>query len=263
MFNLFKRNMDSQPLDVKVLREHMLQFVKEELQKSEGGEGANIHTLKLYMAPEVTEKHLYDAASYISEPERLKREVQRIADNFAVNLPKQWQMEVYLVEMLPKRGIKYDILPLELSIETTPVAIPVVHVVKTTALLKVINGQAEENTYALTSKSGRINLGREKNTVTSGGSIRNNHIAFPEDAEFVGNRFVSRHHAHLEWDEKKGGFVLYADEGGVPPGNKTKVQSVGEEGQVKLNSAQVGHFLKDEDQIILGESVVLQFNYTG
>ncbi|WP_432713154.1 FHA domain-containing protein [Pedobacter sp.] len=263
MFNFFKSSKEDQPLDVKVVREHILQFIKEELQKSEGGEGANIHTLILYAAPVPNDKHLYEAACYVSEPERLKQEVQRIADNFAVNLPKDWQLEFHVVENLLNCGIKYDSLPLELCIETTPVALPEVHVVKTDAILTVISGQAEESSYTLTSKDGRTNMGREKNTTTSGGSIRVNKIAFPEDAEFVGNRFVSRQHAHLEWDDKKGGFVLFADEGGVPPGNKTKVQSLGDEGQVKLNSTQVGHFLKDEDQIILGESVVLQFNYKG
>ncbi len=60
---------------------------------------------------------------------------------------------------------------------------------------------------------------------------------------------------------KKAVLYYYADEGGVPPGNKTKIQSLDEEAQIKLNSTLVGHFLKDEDQIILGESVVLQFNY--
>ena len=261
MFNLFKRNTEDQPLDVKVVREHILQFVKEELQKSEGGEGANIHTLKLFAAPAITEKHLYEAASYTSDPDRLKQEVQRIADNFAVNLPKQWQLEIHMVDTLPNEGIKYDNLPLVLSIETTPVFVPEVHVVKTKALLKVINGEAEQERYTLTSKDGRINLGRGKNASTVGGSIRTNQIVFPEDVEFVGNRFVSRQHAHLEWDDKKGGFMLFADEGGVPPGNKTKVQSKDEEGQIKLNSTLVGHFLQDEDQLILGESVVLQFNY--
>ncbi len=261
MFSLFKRNTEDQPLDVKVVRAHVLEFIKEELQKAEGGEGANIHTLKLYGAPAPTEKHLFDAASYSADPEKLKNEIQRIADNFDVNLPSYWQLEIHMQPSLPQQGIVYDRLPLELIIETTPEFVPEVHVVKTTAVLTVLNGEAEEASYTLTSKGGKVNIGREKTNTTPGGSIRTNHIAFPGDAEFVGNRFVSRQHAHLEWDEKKGGFLLFADEGGVPPGNKTKVQSLEEEGQVKLNSTQVGHLLKDEDQIILGESVVMVFKF--
>ena len=262
MFSLFKRNTEDQPLDVKVVRAHILEFIKEELQKAEGGEGANIHTLKFYAAPAATEKHLFDAASYSAEPEKLKNEIQRIADNFAVNLPANWQLEIHIQGQLPQQGIVYDTLPLELIVETVPEFVPEVHVVKTTASLTVIKGEAEEISYTITSKSGKLNLGREKTTTTAGGSVRTNHVAFPGDAEFAGNKFVSRQHAHLEWDDKKQGFLLYADEGGVPPGNKTKVQSLEEEGQVKLNSTQVGHLLKDEDQLILGESVVLVFKFT-
>ncbi len=84
-----------------------------------------------------------------AEPENLKQEVQRIADNFAVNLPREWQLEIHIVDTLPGQGINYDSLPFELDIETTPVFVPEVHVVKTSAILKVINGQAE--TTVLTS----------------------------------------------------------------------------------------------------------------
>src|SRR5690606_10658591 len=150
MFNLFKRNTEDQPLDVKLVRAHLLDFIKEELQKSEGGEGANIHTLKLYAAPATTEKHLFDAASYSAEPEKLKNEIQRIADNFAVNLPKDWQLEIHVQQSLPQQGIVYDSLPFELVIETTPEFVPEVHVVKTSAVLTIISGQAEEASYMLT-----------------------------------------------------------------------------------------------------------------
>lgn len=262
MFNLFKRNTEDKPLDVKVVRAQVLQFIKEELQKSEGGEGANIHALQFFAAPVAVEKHLYEAAVYITEPGKFKQEVQRIADDFAVNLPPEWKLEIRIQEILPSQSIKYNNLPLSLIIETTPAVVIQEQVIYTTACLKVMSGSAEKMEYTITKNQGRINLGREKNAATSNGAIRMNFVAFPEDPANAGNKFVSRQHAHLEWDDKKGGFMLYADEGGVPPGNKTKVQSEGEESQVKLNSTQIGHFLKDGDQIILGESVVLQFNCT-
>lgn len=261
MFNLFKKSSDQHPMDVKLVREHILQFIKEELQKSEGGEGAHIHTLKLIAAPAATEKHLYEAAVYVAEPERLKKEVQRIADNFAVNLPRDWVLETHIQEELPAAGIRYQELPLALAIESEVVEAPAAPVVHTSARLVVVSGRAEAVEYMITSADGRVNLGREKTATTSGGSVRKNHIVFPDDPEFPGNRFVSRIHAHLEWDAKRGGFLLFADEGGVPPGNKTKIQTLGDESQFKLNSTQVGHFLHDDDQLILGESVVLQFNY--
>jgi len=261
MFNLFKKSSDQHPMDVKLVREHILQFIKEELQKSEGGEGAHIHTLKLFAAPAATEKHLYEAAVYVAEPDRLKKEIQRIADNFAVNLPKDWVLETLIQEQLPELGIRYRELPLVLSIESEVVEAPQAPVVHTSARLVVVGGRAEAVEYILTSADGRVNLGREKTATTSGGGVRTNHIIFHDDPEFPGNRFVSRIHAHLEWDPKRGGFLLFADEGGVPPGNKTKIQPIGEDSQFKLNSSQVGHFLQDQDQIILGESVVLQFHY--
>ena len=261
MFNLFNRSSDQHPMDVKLVREHILQFIKEELQKSEGGEGAHIHTLKIFAAPAATEKHLYEAAVYVAEPDRLKKEIQRIADNFSVNLPKDWVLETHLQDELPDEGIRYKELPLVLAIESEVVEAPQAPVVHNSARIVVIAGRAEAHEYMITSADGRVNMGREKTATTSGGGMRTNHIVFPDDPEFPGNRFVSRIHAHLEWNQKRGGFMLFADEGGVPPGNKTKVQPMGEEGQFKLNSAQVGHFLQDGDQLILGESVVLQFNY--
>ena len=261
MFNLFKRNTEDQPLDVKMVREHILQFIKDELQKSEGGEGASIDTLKLFAAPPATDRHLYEAAIYVSDQERLKQELQRIADNFAVNLPADWKLEVIFQDQLPDHGIHYKELPISLTIENKVIAVVEEPVVHTQASIQVMTGTAEHSSYRITSKSGRVNIGREKNTSTSNGAIRVNQIAFPDDSEAVGNKYVSRQHAHLEWDDKKHAFMLFADEGGIPPGNKTKVQSEGEESQVKLNSAQVGHLLKDGDQLIIGESVILKFNY--
>ena len=56
-------------------------------------------------------------------------------------------------------------------------------------------------------------------------------------------------------------FFLYADEGGIPPANKVKVKP--EKGQeVKLITTEVGYHLKEGDQIILGESALLEFSYS-
>ena len=42
MFEIFKRKEDKAPNDVKGLRDALLRMVKEQLQKSEGGEGRHI-----------------------------------------------------------------------------------------------------------------------------------------------------------------------------------------------------------------------------
>ena len=55
--------------------------------------------------------------------------------------------------------------------------------------------------------------------------------------------------------------MLFADEGGVPPRNKIKVRSSKEVNPVKLYSSRVGHRLEEGDQILLGESALLEFSY--
>jgi len=55
--------------------------------------------------------------------------------------------------------------------------------------------------------------------------------------------------------------MLFADEGGVPPGNKVKIRSVQAENLVKLHAVTNGHRLAESDQLILGESAVLEFSY--
>jgi hypothetical protein len=128
-----------------------------------------------------------------------------------------------------------------------------------TAYLKVRAGQAEKTEYTITSTSGRICIGREKKVVTSGGFYRENTIAFTGNNEI--NKFVSRQHAHIEFDNDSGYFILYADEGGVPPKNKMKLRSMKNDQPVKLYSTGIGHRLEEGDQILLGESALLEFSY--
>ena len=93
------------------------------------------------------------------------------------------------------------------------------------------------------------------------GYLRQNQIAFPDSSSNKSNRSVSRQHAHIEWSEEFAAFFLYADEGGIPPSNKIKVKP--EHGQeVRLITTEIGYHLKEGDQIILGESALLEFSYT-
>ena len=76
-----------------------LQFIKDQLQKAEGGEGSNIKGLCLYLTCGQNEKHLYEAAVYIEEEDRFKEEeVQKIADDYAIALPENWTLEIEFVE---------------------------------------------------------------------------------------------------------------------------------------------------------------------
>ncbi len=259
MFDIFKKDTPDQPRDVKSLRDSLLQFIKEQLRKAEGGEGSNIKGLQLFIASTAEEKHVYEAAVYFGENDRFKNEeVQRIADDYALDLPEQWSMEISFVDSLPEEAMKIPGLEAGLFIATRKNAVQRT----ATAFLKVRMGEAEKALYTITSRSGKICIGRERKVQTADGFYRENHIAFPENSENKSNRFVSRQHAHIEFDNESGNFLLFADEGGVPPRNKIKIRSQNDANPVKLYSTRVGHALKEGDQILLGESALLEFSYS-
>lgn len=259
MFDIFKKDTQGQPKDVKYVRDTLLHFIKEQLRKAEGGEGSNIKGLQLFIACTPEERHMYEAAVYLGEEDRFKNEeVQRIADDYAIDLPEQWNMEISFVESLPAEAMKIPGLDAALFIATRKNTVQ-----KTaTAYIKVRMGEAEKGLYTITSQSGKICIGREKRVQTADGFYRENNIAFPEKAENAGNRFVSRQHAHIEFDNESGSFLLFADEGGVPPRNKIKIRSANDANPIKLYSTKVGYTLKEGDQILLGESALLEFSYS-
>ena len=91
MFDFLK----SRPTDVKGIRSAILEFIKEQLQKTEGGEGGNIKGFTLYLTCTESEKHLYEAAVYVHDENRFKEEdVQKIADDYAIALPAAWTLEL-------------------------------------------------------------------------------------------------------------------------------------------------------------------------
>jgi hypothetical protein len=256
MFNLFKKG--SQPQDVKAIRNNVLEFIKEQLQKAEGGEGENIKGLYLYITCANEEKHLYEAAVFADNEQRFKdEEIQKIADDYAIDLPENWTMEIHFADKAPPEAIKAKDADAALFISTKTK--PKVHK-DATAYIRVLNGEAEKEVYTITSKRSKINIGRERRVQTADGFMRENQIAFPGGSANESNRSVSRQHAHIEWDNETGMFVLFPDEGGVPPMNKIKVRTTGGK-PVKLQTTEIGHHLQEGDQIILGESALLEFSY--
>jgi hypothetical protein len=253
MFDFFK----SRPTDIKGIRASLLQFIKDQFQKAEGGEGSNIRGLCLYITCSDEEKHLYEGAVYADEEDRFKEdEVQKIADDYAIALPETWTFEVAFVHEAPPEALKAADVDAALFISTKKK--PKVFY-DATAFIRVLNGEAEKELYTITSTKGKINIGREKKVQTADGFYRVNHIAFPDSSSHAGNRSVSRQHAHIEWDAENAAFYLFADEGGIPPHNKMKVRT--DEGNtIKLQTTQIGHRLQEGDQIILGESALLAFS---
>jgi len=258
MFDFFKNKKEANGLDAKGLRDLILQFVKEELQRLDGGEGKDISVIQLFIEADEAGRFLYETAVFVTEPARLEEEVQRIADNYAIALPLNWKLEV-LFEDVPAGAIRTAQLSAGLVFKRA-VKISAPELAGFKGRLFILKGHAEKEEYQLETVKGRINIGREKNIQANDGSFRINHVAFPARPDHENNKYISRQHAHIEWDPASALFKIYADEGGVPPGNKTKIRSAADESVQKLNSTNIGYPLQDGDQIILGDAAVLEFN---
>lgn len=257
IFNLFKSGNQEKPNDVKGVRHGLLQFIKQELQKAEGGEGANIKGLALYLNCDPTEKHVYEAAVYANEQEKLHQEIQRISDDYALDLPPGWTITVSFDEPFPEEAIKNSELNVALFVKTSN------NIIKqqVKAYVKALSGETLQPYYSLDSDGAKYNIGRDEKTQSEEGYFRTNHIAFPSESSNESNKYISRQHAHIEWNDNSLRFMVFADEGGIPPKNKIKVRTSKTEEITKLYSKQIGHELAEGDQIILGESVVLEFSY--
>lgn len=258
MLDFLKQKNDQQPLDVKIIRNKLLQFIKEQLQRREGGEGSNIKGMELYISAPTEEEAVYEAIVYFHDTDRFKNEeVQRIADDYAIDLPSQWYLNILFVDELPVDAVRSKELPVALHIGTRKQ--PSLNN-PTTAYLRVLSGEAENIEYTISAGTGRICIGRDREVKTTDGFFRMNTIAFLVKNPTDPNRFISRQHAHVEWNEESSCFYLYADEGGIPPRNKVKVQTA-DGTLIKLQTLQIGHPLREGDQIMLGESSLLQFTY--
>ena len=255
MFDLFK----NRPTDVKEIRTALLQFIKEQLQKAEGGEGANIRSLYLFFTCSDSNRYLYESAIYYDDADRFRNEqIQKIADDYAINLPPSWALKISFEEEPPAEAIRAKNIDVALLISTFKN--PVLHK-QVTAYINVLTGETEKKQYTITSSSGKVNIGRGTGVQTADGFFRKNNVAFIDSDSHPGNRAVSRQHAHIQWDAVTGSFFLFADEGGVPPSNKVKVRSQGE-APVKLLSTEIGHRLQEGDQVMLGDSALLEFTLT-
>lgn len=257
MFGIFNRNENNGPTDVKGVRDTLLRAIKDELQKAEGGEGRNIKGVNLFIGNDEVAKHIYEAAVYVDENTRFRDEVQKIADDFDLGLPENWSMEILFGEDFPPEAIKITGLNCAIFIRTKDHSIQK----SGSAFIRILNGQAEKSEYQITSADGKLNVGREKRAQVEDGFFRLNHIAFPGDSANEANKFISRQHANIQWNNDEGCFMVFADEGGIPPRNKIKIRSASSENLIKLNSTHIGHRLEEGDQVILGETAVFEFSY--
>ena len=86
MFDFFQNKQEA-PTDAKSIRNHLLLFIKDQLKRSEGGEGSAIRNVQLIVAPTPEDRHLYEGAVFVDQPMRFREEVQKIADDYAIDLP--------------------------------------------------------------------------------------------------------------------------------------------------------------------------------
>ena len=258
MFARFRKQEEGPAADVKSIRDRLLRFIKDQLQQWEGGEGGNIRSMHLYLTCTPEEKGLYEAAVHAGEEDRFQQDdVQRIADDYAIELPPDWNFDlVFATELPPGAAVAKD-LPAALLISTGSRKPAIQQSAK--AYLKILNGEAEQERYTFSSDGGKVNMGRDLKVQTADGFYRENTVAFPAASQHESNKFISRQHAHIEWSAESGQFLLFADEGGVPPRNKVKVRPKGGGEVVKLQSSHVGYPLQHGDQIILGDSALLEF----
>ncbi|MFT3907961.1 MAG: FHA domain-containing protein [Ferruginibacter sp.] len=253
MFNLFKER----TADVKNIRSVLLQFIKEKLQRAEGGEGANINGIYLYINCSDSERYLYESAVFNNTPGKFRDELQRIADDYAIQLPSSWKLEIAFTDKYPEASYIATAINTALFISTRKTGAANK---KTRGFVRILNGHAEKDIYVIEPSSEKINIGREAKTQLSEGSVRMNTIAFTAIGTTDVNRSVSRQHAHIEWESSTGSFLIFADEGGVPPYNKMKIRTT-DGVSVKMQAIEVGHRLQEGDQVILGDTAVLEFTY--
>ncbi|OLY92765.1 hypothetical protein SAMN05444008_10269 [Cnuella takakiae] len=256
MFSKFFKN-EEIPSDVKNIRQQLLLFIKDQLQQWEGGEGGNIRSIQLYLFPAEGERSQYAAAVFEGSEDQFREEVQRIADDYALDLPLEWNFELAFAPA-PAEAVQAPGLQAAMLVDSRKRKIATQGLRK--GYIIVQQGETEQARYQFDAASGKITIGRDKMVQAGDGFHRENKIAFLAQSSQEANRFVSRQHAHVEWSEEVGAFQLFADEGGIPPRNKVKVRTGGNE-PVKLQSTHIGYTLQHGDQIILGDSALLEFGY--
>ncbi len=252
---MFSFSNERQP-DVKSIRNSLLQSVKEKLQRMQGGEGANIMAVYVFFNCTEANRHLYEAAIYANVPGKFKNdEVQRIADDYAITLSPSFKFESVFTDKFPLQAEPVNGINAAIFISTNKAGL---NSKQSNAYVKVLNGEAEMKMYSITSSTGRINIGRDILVQAAGNYMRKNTIAFKTNEA---NRSVSRQHAHIEWEAGSGSFLIFADEGGIPPYNKMKVRTT-DGALIKMQATEVGHRLQEGDQVILGDAAVIEFSYS-
>lgn len=106
----------------------------------------------------------------------------------------------------------------------------------------------------------RMNIGIGKKIKLQSGVIRINHIAVddnPQGEHFDQNKYVSRSHAYITFNENEG-FVLTVELGGTPAG-KHRTMVFRNNKEIRMDIPGMAVPLENGDQIILSREVTLYF----
>lgn len=106
----------------------------------------------------------------------------------------------------------------------------------------------------------RMNIGIGKRIKLQSGVIRINHIAVddnPQGEHFDHNKYVSRSHAYITFNENEG-FVLTVELGGTPAG-KHRTMVFRNNKEIRMDIPGMAVPLENGDQIILSREVTLFF----
>jgi len=245
-------------------REAITSFIVNSLKPYVDETGISISALRLYIvcadnaAQETARIALHADKPGYFRAEKLERKLQ---NNF-IQLSDNWNFSYELVSgQLPDCIFKKGDLGLDVFINQHSRHHRVL------ATLRVLTGQTASDEYVLDSSANKhYCIGRGFQPQLASGKLHTNDIVFlnREDPGFDEHRgkqnlYVSRDHAVIAFNPSFNRFLLYADKGGLPEsGNKTKIFKANNKIE-RVDIAEIGHELRNGDQIELGGGAKLLF----
>lgn len=244
-------------------REEIISFIINALKPYVDESGIVITGLRLYIVcADNAEQETARIALYADKPGYLRTEkLERKLQNNFIQLADNWGFSYELVKELPDCIFKKDKLGLDVILNQHTREHRVL------ATLRVLTGQTASTEYVLDSSANKpYHIGRGFQPQLSSGKLHTNDIVFlnredPGFDEHLGkqNLYVSRDHAIIAFNPAFNRFLLYADKGGLPEsGNKTKIFKTSNKIE-RVDIAEIGHELRNGDQIELGGGAKLLF----
>ncbi len=244
-------------------REAITSFIVNALKPYIDESGIAISALRLYIVcPDNAAQQTARIALHADKPGYFRTEKldRKLRNNF-IQLTDNWSFNYELVTVLPDCIFKAGDFGLDVFMHQHTGHHRVL------ATLRVLTGQTASDEYVLDSSSNKAYcIGRGFQPQLASGKLHTNDIVFlnREDPGFDEHRgkqnvYVSRDHALIVFSTVFNRFLLYADKGGLPEsGNKTKIFKANNKIE-RVGIAEIGHELKNGDQIELGGGAKLLF----